>query len=183
MLAPPFSSCMSRPTGRNLGTRVKPKNGVINSRFFFSGSSCNVEIFPVSCISTKNEGSHADEEVTKIWGFHWGAKRIRRYPADGQKKGPVGGLLGLKRVGSFRHQAGDGACRMTWSAQYSIALSLHQHTRQSHPLQLRVSLPRYFVSSACQTMYSGLPNSPPQPHSFKHRQPATLDISPWSFRS
>ena len=121
--------------------------------------------------------------MTKIWGFHWGAKRIRRYPADGQKKGPVGGLLGLKRVGSFRHQAGDGACRMTWSAQYSIALSLHQHTRQSHRLTTSRQPPKVFVSSACQTMYSGLPNSPPQPRSFKHRQPATLDISPWSSRS
>ena len=92
---------MSPPDWAKPWNEVKPKNGVINSRFFFSGSSCNVEIFPVSCISTKNEGSHADEEVTKIWGFHWGAKRIRRYPAGGQKKGRVGGLLGLKRVGSL----------------------------------------------------------------------------------
>jgi hypothetical protein len=93
-------------------------------RFFTSGSSCNVEICPFSCISTKNECGHADKEVTKIWGFHKEAKRIRRYPADSRKKGRVGGLARPKRVGSLGTNPWDGACRMTWSAQYSIALSL-----------------------------------------------------------
>ena len=107
---------MSPPDWAKPWNEVKPKNGVINSRFFFSGSGCNVEIVSrFSCISTKNECGHADEEVTKIWAFHREAKRIRRYPAGGQKKGRVGGLLGLKRVGSLGTRAWDGAYRMTWS--------------------------------------------------------------------
>jgi hypothetical protein len=77
-------------------------------------------------------------------------------------------LLGLKRVGSFRHQTWDGACRMTWSAQYSIALSLppaHTPIIPSTTSRQPSQGIRFFcLPKRC---YSGLPNSPPQPHSFK----------------
>src|SRR4051812_23997283 len=44
------------------------------------------------------------------------------------------------------------------------------HTPITPSTTSRPPSPRLCFSSACQTMHSGLPSSPPQPHSFKHRQ-------------
>jgi hypothetical protein len=146
--------------------------------FFTSGSDLQCRDCPFSCISTKNEGGHADEKVTKV--LQGGEKRIRRYPADGPEKGSSKGLAWAEARGIFRHPPMGRSLPHDMVRTNTRCLSLHQHRRQSHPLQLRVNLPMCSFLLLCQTMYSELPELS-SPTSLL--QPATLDISLWNSRS
>src|SRR5271154_2417877 len=87
-----------------------------------------------------SRGRGSDQDL----GLSQGGEKDTKISCRRAEKGSSRGLARAEARGIFRHQGmGRSLPHDMVPHNTRIALSLHQHTRQSHPLQLRVSLPKY----------------------------------------